>query len=68
MLGGEEGVIERYSKAGQAARGTALKNLRWRGCVFAFGQTAPVAGYALSLWYGGVLVANGELHYKDVIK
>ncbi|XP_026331957.1 multidrug resistance protein homolog 49-like isoform X2 [Hyposmocoma kahamanoa] len=65
---GEEGILQRYCKAGMEARGTARKNLRWRGCVFAFGQTAPVAGYALALWYGGVLVANGELHYKNVIK
>ncbi|XP_063831950.1 multidrug resistance protein homolog 49 [Ostrinia nubilalis] len=65
---GEQGVLERYHKAGLAARKTARSSLRWRGCVFSFGQTAPVAGYALSLWYGGVLVANREVPYKDVIK
>ncbi|XP_061717365.1 multidrug resistance protein homolog 49-like [Cydia pomonella] len=65
---GEEGVIQRYVEAGRAAANTAIKSVRWRGCVFAFGQTAPVAGYALSLWYGGVLVANREVPYKDVIK
>ena len=46
----------------------ARRSVRWRGAVFAFGQTAPVAGYALSLWYGGVLVADREVPYKDVIK
>ncbi|KAJ2945156.1 hypothetical protein O0L34_g9219 [Tuta absoluta] len=65
---GEEGAIARYQKAGVEAVATSKKNLRWRGCVFAFGQTAPVAGYALSLWYGGVLVANEQVPYKDVIK
>ncbi|KAL0879462.1 hypothetical protein ABMA27_003213 [Loxostege sticticalis] len=65
---GEQGVLERYRQAGLAAKKTARKSLRWRGCVFSFGQTAPVAGYALSLWYGGVLVANREVPYKDVIK
>ncbi|XP_049878557.1 multidrug resistance protein homolog 49-like [Pectinophora gossypiella] len=65
---GEMGALERYTKAGSVAKKIARKNLRWRGCVFAFGQTAPVAGYALALWYGGVLVANGEVPYKDVIK
>ncbi|CAG5040900.1 unnamed protein product [Parnassius apollo] len=65
---GEEGVLNRYREAGMSARTTARRSLRWRGCVFSFGQTAPVAGYALSLWYGGVLVANKEVHYKSVIK
>ncbi|CAG9571820.1 unnamed protein product [Danaus chrysippus] len=66
--GGEEGTLSRYKKAGGAARVAARSSLRWRGAVFAFGQTAPVAGYALALWYGGVLVAYGEVPYKDVIK
>ncbi|CAH1634814.1 unnamed protein product [Spodoptera littoralis] len=65
---GEEGVIKRYHDAFVGGRVMARKSLRWRGTVFAFGQTAPVAGYALSLWYGGVLVAEGEIHYKSVIK
>ncbi|KAJ8720984.1 hypothetical protein PYW08_006449 [Mythimna loreyi] len=65
---GEEGVMTRYHDAFVDGRLQARKSLRWRGCVFAFGQTAPVAGYALSLWYGGVLVANGEIPYKSVIK
>lgn len=66
--GGEQGVLARYEEAGVKAKATARKNIRYRGMVFSFGQTAPVAGYALSLWYGGVLVANKEVPYKDVIK
>ncbi|XP_039747692.1 multidrug resistance protein homolog 49-like isoform X2 [Pararge aegeria] len=65
---GEKSILARYNTAGINARLAARKSLRWRGCVFAFGQTAPVAGYALSLWYGGILVANREVPYKDVIK
>ncbi|KPJ18849.1 Multidrug resistance protein-like 49 [Papilio machaon] len=65
---GEEGVINRYKEAGRVASGRERRSMRWRGSVFSFGQTAPVAGYALSLWYGGVLVANKEVHYKSVIK
>ena len=60
--------MTRYHDAFIGGRLAAKKSLRWRGCVFSFGQTAPVAGYALSLWYGGVLVANGEIPYKNVIK
>ncbi|XP_041969859.1 multidrug resistance protein homolog 49 [Aricia agestis] len=65
---GEEGVVARYQHAGSKAVASARSSLRWRGSVFAFGQTAPVAGYAVALWYGGVLVANREIPYKDVIK
>ncbi|XP_045453691.1 multidrug resistance protein homolog 49-like [Melitaea cinxia] len=65
---GEEGTLARYRAAGGGAGQAARRSLRWRGAVFAFGQTAPVAGYALSLWYGGVLVAERRVHYKDVIK
>lgn len=61
-------MLNRFQKAGIQARDTAIKSMRWRGVVFAFGQTAPVAGYALSLWYGGNLVADREVPYKDVIK
>ncbi|RVE52405.1 hypothetical protein evm_002799 [Chilo suppressalis] len=65
---GEQGVLDRYKKASANAKASARGSLRWRGCVFSFGQTAPVAGYALSLWYGGVLVADREVPYKNVIK
>lgn len=44
------------------------KKSRLRGAIFALGSTAPFWGYALSLWYGGVLVADEGLHYKNVIK
>ncbi|XP_068623038.1 multidrug resistance protein homolog 49-like [Battus philenor] len=65
---GEESVVARYQTAGSSAAATERRSRRWRGMVFSFGQTAPVAGYALSLWYGGVLVANRDVHYKSVIK
>ncbi|CAH2055806.1 unnamed protein product, partial [Iphiclides podalirius] len=65
---GEEGVVRRFHKASASAVASQRHSMRWRGPVFSFGQTAPVAGYALSLWYGGVLVANKEVHYKTVIK
>ncbi|CAG4976005.1 unnamed protein product [Colias eurytheme] len=65
---GEEGVLARYQAAGASAHAAARGSMRWRGAVFSFGQTAPVAGYALSLWYGGIQVANKEVPYKDVIK
>lgn len=41
---------------------------RWRGAIFALGLSATYLGYAIALWYGGYLVADKEVHYKDVIK
>ncbi|CAD7078234.1 unnamed protein product [Hermetia illucens] len=67
-LNQEEPVIERYSKQTEASLAACRKKNRFRGAVFALGQTAPTMAYGLALWYGGVLVAHGELHYKDVIK
>lgn len=61
-------MVSRYHEAGATATAVARRSMRFRGSVFAFGQTAPVAGYALALWYGGTLVANGEVHYKSIIK
>jgi len=44
------------------------KRARLRGIAFGIGQTAPLFGYALSLWYGGTLVAEEGLHYENVVK
>lgn len=60
--------IEKYLKELEKVN-TALKfKTKFRGVVFSFGQSAPFLAYALSLWYGGTLVANKEIGYEDVIK
>lgn len=40
----------------------------WRGLVNSLGQVVPLLGYAVALYYGGLLVAKGEMHFKDIIK
>ncbi|RWS03142.1 ABC transporter: subfamily ABCB/MDR-like protein, partial [Dinothrombium tinctorium] len=39
-----------------------------RGLVLGFSQGVPNFGYSLTLYYGSVLVINGEMHYGDVFK
>ncbi|XP_012280547.1 multidrug resistance protein homolog 49 isoform X2 [Orussus abietinus] len=67
-LGKEEAFLNRYCvELGYVARATRIRN-RLRGLVFSCGQTTPYFGYALSLYYGGYLVAREGLSYQNVIK
>lgn len=67
-LNQEKLVIKRYTKQTEACFHACRRKHRFRGVLFAFGHTVMVWAYGLVLWYGGMLVAQGELHYKDVIK
>ncbi|KAK1131154.1 hypothetical protein K0M31_017447 [Melipona bicolor] len=67
-LGKEEAFLQRYCvELDHVAKATRIRN-RLRGLVFSCGQTTPFFGYALSLYYGGALVARHGLSYQDVIK
>lgn len=39
-----------------------------RGLVNSTGQSIPFFGYALALYYGGILVANEGIPFQDIIK
>lgn len=67
-LNKEERFLQRYcEELDHVAKATRTRN-RLRGLVFSCGQTAPFFGYALSLYYGGYLVARENLNYQNVIK
>ncbi|XP_043290091.1 multidrug resistance protein homolog 49 isoform X2 [Venturia canescens] len=67
-LGKEAAFLDRYCvELAHVAQATRTRN-RLRGLVFSCGQTTPYFGYALSLYYGGYLVARHNLPYEDVIK
>lgn len=67
-LGKETAFFDRYCvELDHVAQATRTRN-RLRGLVFSCGQTTPYFGYALSLYYGGYLVAREGLNYQDVIK
>jgi ATP-binding cassette subfamily B (MDR/TAP) protein 1 len=61
-------VYNRYSHEIDKVHKLCARKGRFRGLVFGIGQAIPLMGYALSLWYGGYLVANKEIDYKNVIK
>jgi ATP-binding cassette subfamily B (MDR/TAP) protein 1 len=67
-LGQEPHIIERYTKEIDEVHVYCQKKSRFRGFVFGLGQTVPLMGYGLSLWYGGTLVAKREMPYENVIK
>ena len=67
-LNAENLFLQRYMTELQGALVAARKKSRFRGPVYSLGQTAPFFGYALSLYYGGVLISTEGLHYKNVIK
>ncbi|KAH8372084.1 hypothetical protein KR093_010043 [Drosophila rubida] len=67
-LGLEQQVLERYTLQIDQVDLACRKKVRFRGLVFALGQTAPFVAYGVSLYYGGLLIANDGLPYEDVIK
>ncbi|XP_032292618.1 multidrug resistance protein homolog 49 [Drosophila virilis] len=67
-LGLEQQVLERYIQQIDQVNVACRRKVRFRGLVFALGQAAPFLAYGVSLYYGGLLVANEGLPYEDIIK
>ena len=67
-LGQEPHVLSRFYNEIEKVEQLCRQKMKFRGIVFALGQAAPAFGYAVSLYYGGMLVANDGLEYKNVIK
>ena len=67
-LGQERHVLARYEIESDKIDRACEKKTRLRGVVFSLGQTVPFMGYGIALFYGGKLISEGELEYKEVIK
>lgn len=67
-LGQQEDVYNRYASEVEKAEKACRNKIRYRGLVYGLGQTTPLFGYAVAFYYGGLLVANEGLPYKNVIK
>ncbi|XP_054737347.1 multidrug resistance protein homolog 49 [Anastrepha obliqua] len=67
-LGLEREVLLRYCEQIDKANNACRQKVRFRGLVFGLGQTAPFISYGISLYYGGILVADREVPYQDIIK
>lgn len=61
-------MIDRYVKEVFKVEQIIRKKMVWRGLVNSTSQSIPFFGYAAALCYGGFLVANGEIHFKNIIK
>lgn len=61
-------MIERYVVETTKVESIMRKKVVWRGVVNSTAQSIPFFAYAIALCYGGFLVANGEVHFKNVIK
>ncbi|XP_011868087.1 PREDICTED: multidrug resistance protein homolog 49 isoform X2 [Vollenhovia emeryi] len=67
-LNKEDVFFKRYCvELDLVARAIRIRS-RLRGIVYSCGQTVPMFGYAISLYYGGYLVAREGLSYEKVIK
>lgn len=66
--GQEPHIFTRYCTEISRLEKTILKKMSLRGLVNSTGQSIPFFGYALALYYGGMMVANEGVHFKNIIK
>ncbi|XP_055919170.1 multidrug resistance protein homolog 49-like [Eupeodes corollae] len=66
-LGQEKYALERYSKQIDLADEASKEKTRFRGIVFGFGDASHAIVFGISLFYGGLLVANGQMEFKNII-
>lgn len=66
--GQEKYMIGRYVREVAKVEKIIRKKIVWRGLVNSTAQSIPFFGYAGALCYGGFLVADGEIHFKNIIK
>lgn len=67
-LGLERDILSKYITEIVRAEAACRRKIRFRGVVYALGQTAPQLAYGLAFTYGGTLVANYKLEYPNLIK
>lgn len=58
----------RFTKEMMNVQRIARKKATWRGLLNSITQVIPGAAYGFALCYGGFMVANNEIHYKNVIR
>ncbi|GBP57349.1 Multidrug resistance protein homolog 49 [Eumeta japonica] len=66
-LGVEEAMLSRYWRALAAGDAAGRAAGRLRGPVYGACLAAPTLGYAVSMSYGGYLIAREDLPYKDAL-
>lgn len=66
--GQEKATISQFTKEMKTVQQIARKKTLWRGLFNSITQIIPGISYGLALCYGGFMVANGDIHYKYVIR
>lgn len=61
-------MIQRFTNEMENVQKIARKKIVWRGLLNSSLQVFPHFVWGYSFWYGGYLVANEEIHYKDVVR
>ncbi|XP_016958561.2 multidrug resistance protein homolog 49 [Drosophila biarmipes] len=64
----ERQVLDQYIQQIDRVDVACKRKVRFRGLVFALGQAAPYLAYGISMYYGGILVADDRMNYEDMIK
>lgn len=67
-LNQETSMIARYIKIISNVEKIVRKKTMFRGLVSACGQSMPFLAYALALYYGGILVAQRDVLFQNIIK
>jgi hypothetical protein len=65
--GAEESVLAQYGSALRSARAAVASSAWARGPVYGVCLCAPTLGYAVSLAYGGYLIAREDLPYEYAV-
>lgn len=68
FLGQEKSTIARFTREMENVQRIARKKIIWRGLLNSTTQAIPGLAYGFALSYGGYMVADGEMHYKYVIR
>lgn len=66
-LGQEAAIVSRYISKLAEAEQSVRRKARFRGIVFALGNTSTSISYAFSLYFGGYLIARYGEPYLNII-
>lgn len=61
-------MIQRFVNEMVRVERLGRKKIIFRGLVNSFSQAIPLLAYAIALCYGGFMVANDEIHYKEIVR
>lgn len=61
-------MISRYVAEMNKVEQIVREKIVWRGLVTSINQTIPFFAYTWALYYGAILIVDGEMSYTNVIR